>query len=372
MKKIICPICGGKTKRNGKTKAGTTRWRCVSCGASTTQRYDRTARLLELFLEWLLSKKRQSEMGMPARTFRHLTYEFWELWPVAPICDEIHHVIHVDGIWLGRKVVILIASTTDHVVGWHLARSETSEGWAALMLRIAPPDVVVCDGGKGFEKARRVIWPTTRVQRCTFHAFCQVKRQTTTRPRLQAGVEFYGIAKDLMHVADLNSAAVWLASFSNWCSRWDTFLKEKEVIDGRVRFKHERLRRARGGLEKLARQGVLFTYLDEEIVADGIVPATNNAIEGGVNRQLRVVLNEHRGMSLTRRIKAVFWWCYMHTEHPLPASGILEEMPTDKSIADLYRQAEQINERDEAVEVWGTAVAWSDLHTSGPYRMDYD
>ena len=62
----------------------------------------------------------------------------------------------------------------------------------------------------------------------------------------------------------------------------------------------------------------------------------------------------------------------MHTEHPLPAAGILEEMPTDKSIADLYRRAERIDERDEAIEMWGTAVAWSDLHTSGSYRMDYD
>lgn len=311
-------------------------------------------------------------MGMPARTFRHLTSGFWELWPVASICDEIHHVIHVDGIWLGRKAVILIASTSDHVVGWHLARSECSKSWAALMMRIAPPDVVVTDGGQGFEKARRIIWPKTRVQRCTFHAFCQVKRHTTTRPRLQAGAELYGIAKDLMHVDCLNGAAVWLASFSNWCSRWDVFLKEKEVIDGRIRFKHERLRRARGGLEKLARHGVLFTYLDEEVVANGMVPATNNAIEGGVNRQLRAVLNEHRGMSITRRIKAVFWWCYMHTENPLPPSQILEEMPTDKSIAELYRRAEEANERDEAVEMWGTAVVWSDLHINSPYRMDYD
>lgn len=372
MKTITCPACGGKTKRNGKTSSGAQRWRCVSCGASTTRRYDKTAKLFELFLTWLLSKTRQSDMPGGARGFRRATGRFWSIWPIAPVCDEIHHFIHVDGIWLGRSAVILIACTEHHIVGWHLARSETSESWAALMLRIAPPDVVITDGGNGFEKARRVLWPHTRVQRCTFHAFEQVKRCTTTRPNLQAGVELYKIAKDLMHIKDLNAAAIWLAGFSNWCSRWDAFLKEKTVIDGKSQYKHERLRKARRGLEKLARNGTLFTYLDEGFVKGGLIPATNNRIEGGVNRQLRVVLQEHRGLSLTRRIKAVFWWCYMHTEHPLTATEILQEMATDDSIAELYRAASEKQEKDVAVEQWGTAVAWSELHTGEQFRIDWD
>ncbi|EFV32110.1 type-2 histone deacetylase 1, partial [Eggerthella sp. 1_3_56FAA] len=117
MKKILCPACGGDTKRNGKTSSGATRWRCKACGASTTQRYDNEPKLLELFLRWLLSKKTQGEFGMPGRTFRHLTNKFWDLWPVAPVCDEVHHVVEVDGLWLGRDVVIMIACTEKHVIG---------------------------------------------------------------------------------------------------------------------------------------------------------------------------------------------------------------------------------------------------------------
>lgn len=372
MKTVKCPACGGETKRNGKTTSRAQRWHCKSCGASTSQSYDKTAKQLTLFLEWLLSKKAQSEMGMPARTFRSLTSRFWNLWPVAPVCDEVHHVVHVDGLWLGRKAVILIACTKDYVIGWHMCRQECSASWAALMMRVAPPDVVVTDGGGGFEKARRALWPNARVQRCTFHAFEQVKRCTTTRPRLRARVEIYDIAKSLMNVNNLNGAAEWLASLSNWCSAWEEFLKEKVVVDGRAQFKHKRLRKARRGLEKLARQGTLFTYLDERLVEGGPIPATNNRIEGGLNRQLRVVLNEHRGLTLTKRIKAVFWWCYLHTECPLSPSMILEEMPTDESIAELYRAAAESNENDEPVARWGTAVSWSDLHTSGPYRVDWD
>lgn len=50
MKTVKCPACRGKTKRNGKTKAGAQRCRCVECGASTTQRYSREAKMLEWFL----------------------------------------------------------------------------------------------------------------------------------------------------------------------------------------------------------------------------------------------------------------------------------------------------------------------------------
>lgn len=372
MRTVKCPACGGKTKRNGKTKAGAQRWRCTSCGASTTQRYNNKASMLALFLDWLLSKRTQAQMGMPARTFRSLTSEFWSLWPTAPLCDEAHHVVHVDGIWLKRSCVILIACTEGHVVGWHLARSESSQAWAALMARIAPPDVVVADGGGGFERARRAVWPETKVQRCTFHAFEQVKRCTTTRPRTQAGVDLYAMAKGLLKVGTPGAAAEWLAGYAKWCSDYEGFLEEREVVDGRPRYKHERLRKARRGLTKLCREGVLFTYLDEALVADGAVPATNNRIEGGVNRQIRAMLNEHRGMRLDRMVKAAFWYCNSRLEAPASPARALAEFPTDEAIAELRRTAAEGNARDEAVERWGRAVNWSDLHSGGPYRSDWD
>lgn len=344
----------------------------MSCGATFSSRLDPKAKMLALFLDWLLSKKTQSQMGVSARTFRRLTSQFWSLWPIAPVCDEAHHVVHVDGIWLKRACVILVACTEDHVVGWHLARSESSQAWAALMARIAPPDVAVADGGDGFEKARRAVWPDTRVQRCTFHAFEQVKRCTTTRPRTQAGVDLYKIAKDLLKVSTAEEAAAWLVAYAGWCAEYEAFLKEREVVDGRPRYKHERLRKARRGLSRLCRQRTLFTYLDPEVTAGGPVPATNNRIEGGVNRQIRVVLDEHRGMRLDRMVKAVFWYCNSRLEAPATPAQALKEFPTDETISGLYQAAAETSGRDELVERWGTAVSWSDLHASGPLRSDWD
>lgn len=353
-------------KRNGTTSSGRQRWRCKGCGASTTVRYDREPKLLEMFLEWLLSRGRQCDMGMPARTFRQLTAGFWKLWPVLPACDEIHHVVYMDGLWIARSCVLLVACTDEHVVGCHLARTENSADWGFLMSRIAPPDVLVCDGGGGIEAARREKWPKTRVQRCAFHAFCQVKRCTTTRPKLQAGVELYGIAKDLLRVTDADGAAEWLASFATWCSKWDGFLKERTVVDGRSLYKHERLRKARRGLEKLCREGTLFAYLDEELLKGGPVPATSNRIESN-NARIRDVLRNHRGLAADRRVKAGLWWCYMHSEAPLSYAGMLAELPDDDKIMEWRRKAAGGGDGSDVAR-WGAGVAWAEFHSSTPWR----
>ena len=83
------------------------------------------------------------------------------------------------------------------------------------------------------------------------------------------------------------------------------------------------------------------------------------------------MLRDHRGMSVERRIKAVFWWCYMHTEYPLSPAELLKVMPTDHSVDSLYRANRQ-GQLQGGVQEWGDAIVWNEFHTSGPYRMDWD
>ena len=300
MKNKKCPSCGQPMKRNGKTSAGTQRWRCKSCGASATHSNDTAARELEAFLGWLLGKGSQLDMPGQGRTFRRLAAKFWRIWPMPEPDGEVHRVVYVDGIHLARDVVVLIACSDDHVLSWYLARSESVRAWRALLSRVAPPAVVVADGGAGFATAVAEEWPRTRVQRCLFHAFRQVKRQTTARPRLQAGIELYGLAKELMRIEDLRQAERWVERYMQWNAFWCDFLEERTVVDGRREYAHARLRTARSGLNSLVSKGVLFTYLDPELARQGPLPRTNNRIEGGVNAQLRAVLRNHRGMSLVR------------------------------------------------------------------------
>jgi hypothetical protein len=366
MKNKKCPSCGQPMKRNGKTSAGTQRWRCKSCGASATHSNDTAARELEAFLGWLLGKGSQLDMPGQGRTFRRLAAKFWRIWPMPEPDGEVHRVVYVDGIHLARDVVVLIACSDDHVLSWYLARSESVRAWRALLSRVAPPAVVVADGGAGFATAVAEEWPRTRVQRCLFHAFRQVKRQTTARPRLQAGIELYGLAKELMRIEDLRQAERWVERYMQWNAFWCDFLEERTVVDGRREYARARLRTARSGLNSLVSKGVLFTYLDPELARQGPLPRTNNRIEGGVNAQLRAVLRNHRGMSLVRRIKAVFWWCYMHTECPLPAAEMLRSMPTDEDIDLLYELYASGPRRDDGPS-WGEAPVWQELHHQTPY-----
>ena len=88
--------------------------------------------------------------------------------------------------------------------------------------------------------------------------------------------------------------------------------------------------------------------------------------------RLRDMMRNHRGMSEVRRVKAVFWWCYMHTECPKGASEILATMPTDADIDLLYEAyASNPKETDGPVE-WGDPVEWGEMHHSTPHPYSID
>mgnify|MGYP002546828447 CR=1 FL=1 len=356
-------------KRNGKTSSGRTRWRCKRCGASTTQEYSDEAKWLRRFVGWLLGKRTQAELDVGARNFRKHTSAFWGIWPILPICDEVHHVVYMDGLWLARECVILIACSDEHVIGCHLAKSENSKDWSYLMRRIAAPDVLVCDGGGGIAKAMRAAWPRTKMQRCAFHAFRQVRRCTTTRPKTQAGCDIYALARDLMRIESNTEAAIWMARFQKWCADHEDFLKERNDTG---RYVHERLRKARRSLIKLCNAGTLFTYLAEDLAKDGPIPSTSNRIEN-LNGQIRRMLSLHRGMNIDHRIKAVFWFCYMKSDAPMPFARMLHDFPTDDDIGEWRRRAARANGGDSGTPArWGDGIMWSELHHSIPYPYKTD
>ena len=141
--------------------------------------------------------------------------------------------------------------------------------------------------------------------------------------------------------------------YLQWSGFWADFLEDVSYVDGRRRFTHERLRKARSSLSRLLSAGTLVTYLDPTLAADGPLPRTNNPIEGGVNARLRDMLRNHRGLSLMRRVKAVFWWCYLHTESPKPARDVLASMPTDDDIDFLYRTYSVSPKREDGGPEWG-------------------
>lgn len=305
-------------RRNGKTKAGLQRWRCQGCGASSVHRNDTSARDLASFVSWLLSKDSQRDMPGQGRAFRRRTAAFWSIWPMPEVADEVHRVVFVDGIWVARSVVALTACTERRVLSWHLPCAETSG------------------------------------------------------PKPQAGIELYRPAKELLHIESLRQAEWWAGRFLQWSDFWSDFLEERSLVDGRLVCTHERLRKARRGIALPVGAGTLFTCFDPGLTAEAPLPATSNAIEGGVNAQLRSVLRNHRGLSTLKRVKAVFWWCYMHVERPKSMAQTLREMPTDSEIELLRSEYGMDVEDVGAPKKWGEGLVWEEFHcrTRYPYSTE--
>ena len=168
--------------------------------------------------------------------------------------------------------------------------------------------MVVTDGGSGFKKVCKHIWKKTRVQRCLYHVFCQIKRYTTSRAKTLAGIELYVLAKDLLFIHINKEINIWEDRLQSWSNRHRIFLSEMTKDEyGTLRPKHERLVKAERSLRQLVKQDVLFTYLKDKLVNERALPATNNRIEGGINVQLKAMLRDHRGLSIASRIKTIFF-----------------------------------------------------------------
>ncbi len=331
-----------------------------------TPKIDNTTKQLQIFLKWLFGRQTQKEMPGGGRSFRRKTAQFWEVWPMPPKIESSREVLFVDGIYMGRKACVLICCDEENVLGWYLCRYEHAGAYSALLSRIAEPSIVVSDGGTGFAKALKKTWPNTKHQRCIFHVFSQVKRYTTGRPKTAAGAELYDLAKDLLHLKNQREKDRWVHRFIDWMENYHDFLGQMTRDEnGQYRPTHERLIKAQNSLIRLLREGTMFTYLDEELLDEiGNIPSTNNRIEGGINARLRAMLRDHRGLNIERRIKAVFWWCYMHSPEPLSANELLRNMPTDKSISEIYNRLVSRKKLDGSIPTWGDAVVWNELHSS--------
>lgn len=374
MKHVVCPVCNSVCIKYGKNKSGSQRWLCKNCKTINTSKIDNSSKRLKIFLKWLFGKQSQKEMPGEGRSFRRKTSQFWNIWPLPPRIEDARDVVYIDGLYIGRKACILICCDEKHVLGWYLCRYENARAWKTLMSRIAEPAMVVSDGGTGFAKALKKIWPNAKHQRCLFHVFCQVKRYTTSKPKTAAGIELYVLAKDLLHLETKEEKDAWETRFIEWMQKYNSFLSQLTYDEnGNSRYTHERLIKAQRSIMKLIKEGTLFTYLDEKLQYKiDRIPRTNNQIEGGINSRIREMLRIHRGLSVERRIKAVFWWCYMHSPEPLSANEILKVMPTDKSIAEIYKKMTNQEKLSGSIPDWGDAVVWSELHHSGEYPSYWD
>jgi hypothetical protein len=62
----------------------------------------------------------------------------------------------------------------------------------------------------------------------------------------------------------------------------------------------------------------------------------------------------------------------MHSEEPLGASELIKVMPTDKSIAEIYRKMTSKAKLEDPIPSWGDAIVWNELHLSSNIPRNWD
>lgn len=328
-----------KLVKNGRNTAGTQRWKCPSCGASSVRKRSDRSQLFALhqFIDWLLGKTSQTDHDgtHSGRSFRRRITWCWELRPRIPVTGVVHEVVEIDGFNLRTGWCILTARSDGNVVSAQWCARESQAAWGELFKRLPEPTVVVCDGGPGMHAALNEHWPNARVQRCLVHLQRNIRKYVTTRSKTPAGQALWGLALKLTRVKTADDAAAWSKLLIEWESAFLYLTKERSYrktapeVPSWVRetqqwwYTHQRLRSGYQVLRRAIDRGHLFTFLDKELQHLS-VPSTTNGIEGGTNSPMRLQLLHHRGMSEEHQRRLIEWWLYMHSELPDPARVLTE------------------------------------------------
>lgn len=150
---------------------------------------------------------------------------------------------------------------------------------------------IVLDGRPGV----RNLFNDIPVQMCHFHQKQIIKRHLTSNPKLEAGIELKKLTDTLANTTEEK----FTTEFNDWCSKWDSFLKERttDPITKRWSYTHKRVRSARRSLK--VNLLFLFTYLRYPELN---IPNTTNSLDGSFS-WLKQDVNIHRGMNKGNRNK---------------------------------------------------------------------
>ena len=339
-KSTLCLVCESPLVKNGKTTAGTQRWRCPSCGASSTRRRPDVTRREQLrgFVSWLVGKSTQAEADQTAtgRSFRRRTAWCWSLVPRLGPVEKIHHAVLVDGVWIGTWCLLIALSDTGRVLAWQWCARESIAAWKALLEQVPAPAILVSDGGSGLPSALRACWPETTHQRCLFHLQMNVSRHLTRNPRTNAGRALRRLVMELSAVRDEQAAIDWQLRLEQWWQAFGHLTNERTLFrNGQWGYTHDRLRKAWLLVRLVVRRGLVFTHITYGN------PRTTSALES-LNAQIRDLLRRHRGMTEEHRRRAVEWFLTLRElplEQALNLARPVENTPRPSTPAEHHGPA---------------------------------
>lgn len=317
--------------KNGRSKTGKMRWRCLGCNASlSVKRVDKTA-LMEfgLFLQWVWGKQDARSLaaarGWSLATFRRRLAWCWqvEVLPPKPT-GQVHDYLQIDGTYF-NSWCLLIAFDGTQVVSWQWCERENAPAYRQLLSNLPQPDMVILDGANAAARAVKDLWPQAKTQRCLFHLQATITKHLTRQPRLEAGREIKALSQGLSRVESQDQARAWMQQYQAWQTKWHDFLAQRTYARDKTTnrpawakanqtwwYTHPRLRRVRGLFRHLIKTSQLFTYL--EFCPPR--PRTTSPLEGGINKAIKDLQRQHRGHSPQHAQRAVEWFLTTQTVSP--------------------------------------------------------
>lgn len=319
-------------QKRGKAANNKQRWLCIECNKSHILGHEAQllGRLLDRFVKYLLSKNSQAELACPSRTWREDTEWCWDIQPTAAATGEIHPVLIMDGTRVGEQVCLIVRSSK-YVTNWGFAPWESSAAWDSLLCNIPPPSVIVCDGQKGMLLSMARYWPQTRIQRCLFHVWQNIRSKLTLNPQTEAGIDLLAHYRIIWDMATPTDAKQWEEVFYEMHEYHKVFLSERTYSETKQPSKrgwwytHKNTRAAYRQIDKLLKEKQLFTHLEDSLLAyvKVTIPRTTNYMEGGTNSTLKGQLYIHRGMPSKHQQRLAEWYLYQKTEGSKPPRSCL-------------------------------------------------
>jgi len=134
-------------------------------------------------------------------------------------------------------------------------------------------------------------------QMCHFHQKQIVIRCITLNPILPASVELLAIINTLTK----STESEFTVRFTDWCTKWDTFLREKSLNEktGKYVHTHRKLRSARDSIKRHLPN--LFTF---KRYPELNIPNTTNSLDGSFGK-IKNSIAVHAGLAHEQKIKMV-------------------------------------------------------------------
>jgi len=160
------------------------------------------------------------------------------------------------------------------------------------------PRYITMDGEQSVMRAIRMVWPTTKIQRCLYHIQREGMRWLRTYPKTQAGRELRSILRKVCSIQSIKERDEFINDYQAWLTKYRNFVRSLPITN--VAFKD--LKRTMVLIKNALAD--MFYYLK-----DPNVPPTTNTLESFYSR-LKADYRRHRGLTQKHKINYLKWYCY--------------------------------------------------------------